>query len=218
MIKLHKFVFIYFIFFILLFSYTNIKVNANEDKNIVYLDPGHGGMDGGCNYEELVEKDINLKIALKVREILVEKGYEVKMTRSIDKHLCADKFSKKEDLQTRIDLINKSDADLFISIHTNSFVNPKYFGAQVFYSNKMENNVFIGKTIQSYLVENTKTTRIAKSLNNIMVLREITKPGCLIECGFISNPDEYLLFQKDSYIKTLANSIVYGIDDYFIAI
>ena len=215
---MHKFVFIYFIFFLLLFSYTNIKANAVEDKNIVYLDPGHGGMDGGCNFEELVEKDINLKIALKVREILEEKGYEVKMTRSVDKHLCLDKFSKREDLETRINLINSSDADLYVSIHTNSFVNPKYYGAQVFYNNKLENNVFIAKTIQSYLVENTKTTRIAKALNNIMVLREITKPGCLIECGFISNPDEYILFQKDSHIKKLANSIVYGIDDYFIAI
>jgi N-acetylmuramoyl-L-alanine amidase len=202
----------------LLFSYTNIKVKAIEDKNIVYLDPGHGGMDGGCNFQELIEKDINLKIALKVREILEEKGYEVKMTRSVDKHLCVDKFSKKEDLETRINLINSSDADLYVSIHTNSFVNPKYYGAQVFYNNKLENNVFIAKTIQSYLVENTKTTRIAKALNNIMVLREITKPGCLIECGFISNPDEYLLFQKDGYIRKIANSIVYGIDDYFIAI
>lgn len=215
---MHKFVFIYFIFFILLFSYTNIKVKADEDKNIVYLDPGHGGMDGGCNFEELIEKDINLKIALKVREILEEKGYVVNLTRSTDKHLCVDKFSKKEDLETRINLINNSDADLFVSIHTNSFVNPKYFGAQVFYNNKLENNSFIAKKIQSYLVENTNTTRITKSLNNIMILREITKPGCLIECGFISNPDEYLLFQKDSYIKTLANSIVYGIDDYFIVL
>ena len=214
---MHKFVFIYFIFFILLFSYANIKVEAEEDKDIVYLDPGHGGMDGGCNFEGLVEKDINLKIALKVKNILEEKGYVVKMTRTADVHLCADKFSKKEDLQTRINLINNSNADLFISIHTNSFVNSKYYGAQVFYNNKIENNTFIAKRIQSYLAENTKTTRIAKSLNNVMVLREISKPGCLIECGFISNPDEYVLFQNDNYLFKLAKSIVYGIDDYFLS-
>jgi N-acetylmuramoyl-L-alanine amidase len=201
-----------------LFSYANINVGAMEEKYLIFLDPGHGGMDGGCSYQDLIEKDVNLKIGLKLRTTLESKGYEVKMTRSADIHLCQDKFSKKEDLVTRIDMINKSSADLFISIHTNSFVNPKYYGAQVFYNNKLENNVFIAKTIQSYLVENTKTTRIAKALNNIMVLREITKPGCLIECGFISNPDEYLLFQKDGYIRKIANSIVYGIDDYFIAI
>ena len=214
---MHKFVFIYFVFFLLLFSYTNIKVNAIEDKNIVYLDPGHGGMDGGCNFEELIEKDINLKIALKVKEILVEKGYEVKMTRSVDKHLCVDKFSKREDLETRINMINNSEADLFVSIHTNSFVNPKYYGAQVFYSSKLENNVFIGKTIQSYLVENTKTTRIAKSLNNIMVLREIEKPGCLIECGFISNYKELANLKNYDYQQQMALSIAFGIINYNIS-
>ena len=72
---MHKFVFIYFVFFLLLFTYTNVNVKADEDKNIVYLDPGHGGMDGGCNYKDLVEKDINLRISLKVKQILEEKGY-----------------------------------------------------------------------------------------------------------------------------------------------
>lgn len=213
---MHKFVFIYFVFFLLLFTYTNVSVKADEDKNIVYLDPGHGGMDGGCNYKDLVEKDINLRISLKVKQILEEKGYTVLMTRSADVHLCVDKFSKKEDLQTRINLINKSNADLYISIHTNSFVNPKYYGAQVFYNSSLQNNIFIAKRIQTYLSENTKTTRVAKSLNNIMVLREINKPGCLIECGFISNPDEYMLFQTEGHILKLANSIVFGIDDYFL--
>ena len=214
---MHKFVFIYFVFFLLLFTYTNVNVKADEDKNIVYLDPGHGGMDGGCNYKDLVEKDINLRISLKVKQILEEKGYTVLMTRSADVHLCVDKFSKKEDLQTRINLINKSNADLYISIHTNSFVNPKYYGAQVFYNSSLQNNIFIAKRIQTYLSENTKTTRVAKSLNNIMVLREINKPGCLIECGFISNPDEYMLFQTEGHILKLANSIVFGIDDYFLS-
>ena len=132
MIVLHKFVFVYFLFFLLLFSYETISVNANEEKNIIYIDPGHGGMDGGCSFEDLIEKNVNLKIGLALKEILEEKGYEVKMTRSGDVSLSKDKFSKKEDIYTRIDLINNSDADLFVSIHTNSFVQEKYFGAQVF--------------------------------------------------------------------------------------
>lgn len=215
-ISLHKFVFVYFLFFVVIFSYANIDVSAQDDKYVIYLDPGHGGLDGGCNYKDLVEKNINLKIATKIKEGLIEKGYEVRMTRTGDIHLCKDKFSKKEDLQTRVDLINNSQADLFISIHTNSFVNPKYYGAQVFYNSYLDNNTFIGTQIQSYLSEYTQTTRIAKNLKNVMILREITKPGCLVECGFISNPMEYNLLQDEAYLAQLSNCIIYGIDDYFL--
>lgn len=214
---MHKFVFVYFLFFVLLFSYANIRVDAIEKKNVIYIDPGHGGMDGGCSFEGLLEKDINLKVGLMLKDKLVEKGYEVKMTRSADIHLCGDKYSKKEDLNARIDMINNSDTDLFISIHTNSFTNPKYFGAQVFYNNFMDNNTFIGTRIQNYLSDYTNTKRVAKGLKNVMILREIKKPGCLIECGFISNPSEHKLLQDDAYLSKLVNSILYGIDDYFLS-
>ena len=120
-IVMHKFAFLYFLIFLLAFSYLNIKVEALEDKYVIFIDPGHGGLDGGCNFKDLVEKDINLKIGLKLKEKLIEEGYDVLMTRSADIHLCKEKFSKKEDLLTRIDLINNSNADLFISIHTKLF-------------------------------------------------------------------------------------------------
>ena len=215
-IILHKFVFVYFLFFLLLFSYETINVNANEDKYLIYIDPGHGGMDGGCSFGDLIEKNVNLKIGLTLKDVLESKGYEVKITRSGDVSLCKDKFSKKEDIYTRIDLINNSDADLFISIHTNSFVKEKYYGAQVFYNNVCENNTYLAHQIQSHLVEYTDTTRIPKLLNNVMVLKKVEKVGCLVECGFLSNPKEYKLFQDDAYIRIIANSISYGIDDYFL--
>ena len=212
---MHKFVFLYFLFFLMVFSYLNINVEALEDKDIVFIDPGHGGMDGGCSYKELIEKDINLKIALSLKLLLEEAGYTVYMTRSADVHLCQNKFSKKEDLVTRIDMINKSDADLFISIHTNSFVQEKYYGAQVFYNGVNPNNLYLADKIQGYLKTFTNTTRVHKNLDNIMILKKITKPGCLIESGFISNPKEYELFKDDLYLKQLASCIKYGIDDYF---
>ena len=212
---MHKFVFLYFLFFLLIFSYLNIRVDATEDVNIVFIDPGHGGLDGGCSYKDLVEKDINLKIALKLKASLEEAGYDVLMTRSSDVHLCKDKFSKKEDLVTRIDLINNSNADLFVSIHTNSFVKEQYFGSQVFYNGINPNNTLIASNIQGYLKTFTKTTRIHKNLDNIMILRNINKVGCLIETGFISNPDEYQLFTSEAYLQQLANCIMYGINDYF---
>ena len=212
---MHKFVFLYFLVFLLVFSYLNIRVDAEEDKNVVFIDPWHGGLDGGCNFKDLVEKDINLKIALKLKNNLEEAGYVVLMTRSADIHLCKDKFSKKEDLITRIDLINKSDADLFISIHTNSFVKEKYYGAQVFYNGHNPNNLLIASKIQGYLSTFTNTNRIHKNLDNIMILRNVNKVGCLIETGFISNPTEYELFKSDAYLGQLANTIMYGIEDYF---
>lgn len=189
-----------------------------EDRNVIFIDPGHGGMDGGCNFKVLVEKDINLKIALKLKSNLEEAGYDVLMTRSGDVHLCKDKFSKKEDLNTRIDLINNSNADLFISIHTNSFVKEQYYGAQVFYNGNNHNNLLIASKVQEYLSIFTKTNRVHKNLDNIMILRKINKPGCLIESGFISNPNEYELFQKEEYLQQLANTIMYGIDEYFAVI
>lgn len=215
---MHKFVFLYFLVFLLVFSYLNIRVDAEEDRNIIFLDPGHGGLDGGCNYKELVEKDINLKIALKLRDKLEEEGYVVYMTRSSDVHLCVDKFSKKEDLLTRISMINKSDADLFVSIHTNSFVKEKYYGAQVFYNGNNDKNLLIASKLQQYLSTFTNTNRIHKNLDNIMILRNITKVGCLIESGFISNPQEYELFKSDSYLNQMANTIMYGIEEYFTVI
>lgn len=215
---MHKFVFLYFLFFLLVFSYLNIQVDAREDVNVIIIDPGHGGLDGGCNHKDLVEKDINLKIALKLKTSLEEAGYDVLMTRSSDVHLCKDKFSKKEDLLTRIDLINNSNADLFVSIHTNSFVQEKYYGAQVFYNGINPNNMLIASNIQSYLSLFTKTTRTHKNLDNIMILRKINKVGCLIETGFISNQKEYELFQSDVYLGQLANCIMYGINDYFAVI
>ena len=215
---MHKFVFLYFLVFLLIFSYLNINVSAEEDRNVVFIDPGHGGLDGGCSYLDLVEKDINLKIGLKLKAILIEEGYDVLMTRSADIHLCKDKFSKKEDLQTRIDAINRSNADIFISIHTNSFTNPKYYGAQVFYNGINSNNLLLASHVQGYLSTFTKTTRKHKNLDNIMILRSINKVGCLIETGFISNPSEYELFQDDIYLGQLANSILYGIEDYFTVI
>ena len=212
---MHKFVFLYFLFFLMVFSYLNINVNAVEDLDIVFIDPGHGGMDGGFSHKELVEKNINLKIALFLKKILEDDGYKVYMTRSADVHLCKEKFSKKEDLLTRIDMINNSDADMFISIHTNSFVQEKYFGAQVFYNGINSNNLYISSQIQEYLKSFTNTTRIHKNLDNIMILRKIEKVGCLIETGFISNPEEYNLFQDDLYLKQIASCIKFGIDDYF---
>ena len=82
---LHKFVFVYFLFFLLLFSYETINVNANEDKYLIYIDPGHGGMDGGCSFGDLIEKNVNLKIGLTLKDVLESKGYEVK---PIKKYFC----------------------------------------------------------------------------------------------------------------------------------
>lgn len=215
---MHKFVFIYFLLFVLLFSYFNVQVDAEEDKNIVFIDPGHGGLDGGCSYKDLVEKDINLKIALFLKKELQDSGYVVLMTRSADVHLCTDKFSKKEDLRTRINMINQSDADLFISIHTNSFVKERYYGAQVFYNGINPKNLLVATNIQKQLVQNTNTTRVIKNLDNVMILKNINKVGCMVETGFISNPNEYELFQTDEYLITLAKTIKAGIDEYFLVL
>lgn len=195
--------------------------NLPLSGKIIYLDPGHGGVDPGAGDEEPFEKDIALNVSLKLRDYLQEQGALVIMTRETDVDL-ADKglkgYSKRkvQDLKRRLDLINKSEADFFATIHLNAIPSSKWKGAQTFYSTKLKENKRAAKLIQGELRRNLENTdREAKSANSIFLLKQTNKPGVLVEIGFLSNPEEAAKLKEEAYQEKVAGSIYEGILRYF---
>ncbi|PKR83160.1 N-acetylmuramoyl-L-alanine amidase CwlD [Heyndrickxia camelliae] len=195
--------------------------NLPLSGKIIYLDPGHGGPDGGAGDEDALEKEIALKISLKLRDFLQEQGALVLMTRETDKDLAGSDVRgysrrKVEDLKKRLELINKSDADLYISIHLNSIPSPRWSGAQTFYSPHLIENKRIAKFIQDELIKNLgNTDRQAKMLQNVYIVKNSKKPGALVEVGFLSNAQERQNLKSNQYQEKVSASIYNGIMRYF---
>lgn len=188
---------------------------------VILIDPGHGGPDGGAGDESALEKEIALSVSLKIRDYLQQQGALVIMTREEDKDL-ADPDTrgysrrKVEDLKKRLEMINESQADFFISLHLNSIPSSRWSGAQTFYGTKFDENKEAAKFIQAELRRNLENTdRKAKSLNQVYILKHAKKPGALVEIGFLSNPQEKENLKKNKYQDKVAASIYKGILRYF---
>ncbi|MFI3329314.1 MAG: N-acetylmuramoyl-L-alanine amidase [bacterium] len=191
----------------------------NKVNKIIYIDPGHGGYDGGAVVNEIEEADINLEISLQLKSILEDNGYTVLLTRETDEDLCEDKFIKKEDIKKRVELINNSDCLLYISIHQNLYTDSKYSGAQCFYNKYNPLSNMLANNVQSSIIKQlNNTTRVAKSIEEIYLIDNVIKPGILIECGFMSNEHELSLLMTDEYQKKFCNSIYYGILSYLLLV
>lgn len=183
----------------------------------IYIDPGHGGRDSGAVYKNIYEKDINLTISKKIEKYLTAKGATVYLTRETDKDLSVStKNKKRNDLTNRAVLINKSNPDMYISIHLNYISNSKWKGLQVFYNNKNKENELIATSITNYLKENSSNIREPKKENIYYMYKQITVPGVLIELGFLSNPNDRYRLTKDEYQEKLAISIANSIENYFL--
>ena len=214
----------YMLFFLVIcmITFSNISAKVNTSKlllfgKIIYIDPGHGGLDPGTVYKDIYEKNINLEICLKLKRILEEEGATVYMTRYGDYDLSNNNayYRKKSDLNNRAKIINLSKADVYISIHLNSISTSTWHGAQVFYDDINLNNVILANIMQQQLKNDLKTTREIKEINNMLMNRKIQIPGILIEAGFLSNEsDRYLLKQADYQYK-ICNSIKSGLIKYF---
>ncbi|MBX9971502.1 N-acetylmuramoyl-L-alanine amidase CwlD [Cytobacillus firmus] len=188
---------------------------------IILLDPGHGGPDGGAGDESALEKDIALDVSLKVRDYLQEQGALVLMTREEDKDLAPEgtrgySRRKVEDLKKRLEMINTSNSDFYVSIHLNSIPSPRWSGAQTFYAPGIKENAKAAKFIQDELRRNLENTkRNSKPLNNVFILKYAKKPGVLVEVGFLSNPGERANLKTDEYQDKIAASIYNGIMRYY---
>lgn len=181
---------------------------------IIYLDAGHGGIDSGATYKDILEKDINLKLVLKLEEKLSKKGATVYLTRESDKDLADSDayYRKKSDLENRAKLIENSNVDMFISIHLNSYPSSKWSGAQVFYTNKNDKN----EVLASIMQKNLNEKRNHAIINNMYMYDRITKVGILIEAGFLSNASDREKILNDDYQNEFVDKIVEGITKYYV--
>ena len=215
---------IYSLFLLIVFICSFNFVEAGIKKSdlellgkVIYIDPGHGGPDPGTIYKNIYEKDINLEICKKLQTILEEEGAIVYLTRYGDYDLSKSYTGsrKKSDLNNRAKIINKSGADLYISIHLNSISSSTWSGAQVFYDDVNDMNYDLAHLMQNQLKEDLKTTREVKEIKTMLMNRKITIPGILIEAGFLSNPNDRYLLQKADYQYKIVESIKKGIIKYF---
>ncbi|MDU6895804.1 MAG: N-acetylmuramoyl-L-alanine amidase CwlD [Clostridium perfringens] len=200
-----------------------LKVNAEENNKVIVIDPGHGGIDGGAKSENgVIEKDINLSISLKTKAALESKGYKVIMTRSEDVGLYTEgkkvREKKIEDLGNRVKIKKENKCDAFISIHQNMFPQKNCKGAQVWSANN-EPSQKLGKIIQQKFKEevdqnNKREAKVAKK--EYKILNDgYEGASVIVECGFLSNPEECELLGKDDYQNKIANTLANAIDEYF---
>lgn len=181
------------------------------------IDPGHGGKDNGSCYDDVLEDEINLNIATKLLETCMQKDWQTTITRTGDYDLASQyaKNRKKEDLCKRVQYINHSGAELFISIHMNIYTaNQSVHGPMVYYNEDIEKSKFLAQSIATSFYDYTKEGKPIHS-EDFYLFRHTTIPGVLIECGFLSNDEERKKLCNDDYQNTMAELIYKGIKEYF---
>ncbi len=204
------------------------KLIKKEAGQVIVIDPGHGGMDGGAESSTgICEKDINLAIAVRIKELAEKDGYKVIMTRDDDR-LLGDTESgsirsrKTADLIERKRIIDESGADIAVSIHLNSFKEDRsVHGAQVFYPKGSEDEKVIAdsKVLAESVYEkmskgvNDGTNRPVLAKGDVRILKNVSVPTIIVECGFLSNNKEAELLESTEYQEKLARFIYEGISN-----
>ena len=185
-----------------------------SQKKVIVVDCGHGGIDPGMiGIDGLKEKEFNLAIGMKLKKALEDYGYQVVMTRETDTGLYdEDSQNKKaQDMQKRILLIQKVDPVLTVSIHQNS-----YEGPQVFYYRDSAQGEALAKKIQEKLNENLEVERPREIKGNTTYYLLKRSPGVLniVECGFLTNPEEAASLSSEEYQEKVAQAIADGVKEY----
>lgn len=184
---------------------------------------GHGTPDEGASSDEgITEASINLKIALKVQDLLEEAGSTVILTRSDENGIYEEKSDtlremKVSDIKNRVKMGNESSADIFVSIHLNKITQQKYWGWQTFFKKGNEESKKLAEALQNGLNQTIQKENKRESLKieNIYIVDHVKIPITIVECGFLSNEEEEKLLQTEEYQNKLAWGIYVGIMDYF---
>lgn len=197
-------------------DFDNIDMSILSGHTVV-IDPGHGGIDNGASGNGVIEKQVNLAIGQKLAAIMQEHGAIVTMTRDQDiDYYTRGKGGKRNDLEARVDIINKSGAEVFVSIHANSIRGAAWTGAQVFYSPKLVGNKPLAEVVQRALKNFPPgNKRQAKQDKDIIVLNAPNIIGVLVETGFLSNPQEAAQLKDESYQQKLAEQIARALAYHF---
>jgi N-acetylmuramoyl-L-alanine amidase len=182
---------------------------------VVVLDAGHGGIDGGAEgvNSKVKESELNLKICLILKEIFEKHNFKVVMIRDKDEGLYGNTSEgfKKRDLLKRVQIANGCNANLFLSIHLNVYKSPSRRGAQVFFKKGDKNSQNLADNIQTELNLLKESKRMYDAITgDYYLLNQIKCSSCIIECGFLSNPEEEKLLLTEEYRQKIANSIFKG--------
>lgn len=207
-------------FFLSIFVFSKVNAIVKDLPLLgktIYLDAGHGGKDCGAISGNIEEKNLNLELVKKLAIKLGEKGAIVLLTRTEDKDLANPNVlnRKRSDLTNRAMLINKSKANLYISIHMNATTNSSWRGLQIFYNSNNVNNQVLANTINDTIKKKMSTVREVKKENDYYMYKQIKKTGILIEAGFITNPSDLYLLKQEEYQNKLASLITEGVIEYY---
>ncbi|MBR2279610.1 MAG: N-acetylmuramoyl-L-alanine amidase [Ruminococcus sp.] len=220
---------VFFIIYLILIIYAFYNIDNYSAVNVEYnslpvivIDAGHGGEDGGAVANNVVEKNINLSISNKLRDIFISSGFNVKMTRSSDKMIndSGDTLRERKvsDMKNRLKLFNESENNIVISIHQNKFTQEEYKGSQVFYgtNNKESEKLALSiKTSIKTLIQPDNEREIKPADRNIYLMYNSKTPSVIVECGFISNIEEARLLKDSAYQNKIAFAIYSGFLDYY---
>lgn len=203
------------------FPLPSVDVEA-QPKYTIVIDAGHGGEDGGCEGNGLIEKDLNLDISLRVASLLQASGVNVVLTRDTDVLLYDINsdykgHKKAQDVRKRLEIAQSCENPLLVSIHMNYYPQTQYSGLQIWYTKNEPTSKSLANLIQSNVKSalqpnNKRTTKEATS--GIFLLHNATFPAVLIECGFLSNKDEANALGDAEYRQKLSEIIFKSIMDY----
>ncbi len=196
----------------------NTKSQGNN-REVIAVDPGHGGGDPGMiGVDNLKEKGINLEIARKLERVLTEKGYRVVMTRKEDQGLYDPSAlnKKAQDMQRRIALLEEVSPVLTVSIHQNSYSDPSVRGPQVFYYESSQEGKKLAQAVQEEMNQKLlpQRPRQIKGNTSYYLLKRSKGTLVIVECGFLTNPEEAELLQKEEYQQKVAGAVADGIESY----
>lgn len=180
---------------------------------VIVIDPGHGGMDGGAvGVNGVIEKDINLSLSLDLADMFRFAGFQVVMTRTDDRSIHDEgtegvKNQKVSDIHNRLTIMNEAANAVVLSIHQNQFTQSKYSGGQVFYGLENEKSSRLAEIIQNNLkgmIQPENNRQIKEAYDTLYLMKHTASPAVLVECGFLSNPEEAELLSQKDYQQKLA--------------
>lgn len=206
------------VFMILLILNCVLYCNKAGMQNdlVVVIDAGHGGSDPGkIGVDGCKEKDVNLQIARCLKAQLVVRGVDVILTREQDVCLADGAAANKKvsDMHKRMDIISRAGADYVISIHQNSYPSGDVSGPQVFYYSASEKSKELAERIQHALIQNLhpQKEREIKPGDDLYILKTSPCPAVLVECGFLSNPEECTRLQQTEYQRQIAAAVAQAV-------
>jgi N-acetylmuramoyl-L-alanine amidase CwlD len=183
-----------------------------RNPKLIVIDPGHGGSDPGAQHLGLSEKNLTLDIAKRLRDVLVARGWSVKMTRESDVDVFGPNASAVDELQARCDVANDAGARLFLSIHANSYTDSSLNGTTSYYYKGTDTP--LARALQRRLIAALGTADDGVRHANFYVNRHTTMPAVLVETAFVSNPGDAKLLATPEFRQKVALALADGIDDY----